>query len=288
MIDRNHIKPLLILMSISFLAQLPPAYVRYLGSVPYSTVVTFCCYALLYVFAEKRYGKLNPNMIVLAILFPVLAVHVPLRIASFQNTFITLPEFVLQVFAVVLARIGSLFKARSVRWIMLTGCAVLIAIGSFTLYKYWFNYKWYGAFSMNVLEKHDTVVQGKDRNGDVFSIGDQVDLWVLDFWNTSCGVCIRRFPDVQKLSDKYRDSKTVKVLAVNIPLKRDKENEAFELLESEGYDFENIIALDSSLHRKLGIGVFPTTLLLDKQGVIYFRGNIFTVDRRIQQILKQQ
>jgi len=288
MMDRNHIKPLLILTLISFLAQLPPAYVRYLGSIEYSTVVTFCCYALLYVFAEKRCGKLNPNVIMLAILFPVLAVHVPLRITSFQSTFVTLPEFIVQIFAVVLARSGSLFRSGFVRWVTLASFAVLIAVGSFTLYKYWFNYSWYASFTGNVHEKNTTVVQGKDQNGEVFSVGGQTDLWVLDFWHTACAACFRKFPDVQKLSDKYRNSPTVKVLAVNIPLKRDTENSAFERLTSEGYDFENIIALDSTLHRKLGVRAFPTTLLLDGKGVIYFRGDITGVSDRLEQILKEK
>jgi len=288
MVNRNHIKPLLILALISFLLQFPPAYVRYLGGIEYSTVVTFCCYALLYVFAEKRCEKLNPNMIMMAILFPVLAVHVPLRITSFQSTIITLPEFVVQILAVVLARAGSLFRSGFVRWLTLASFAVLITVGSFTLYKYWFNYMNYASFTGNVHEKNTTVVQGKDQNGEVFSVGGQTELWVLDFWHTACAACFTKFPDVQKLSDKYRDSETVKVLAVNIPLNRDKENRAFELLASEGYDFDNIIALDSALHKKLGVRAFPTTLLLDKDGFVHFRGDITGVSDRLEQILKRE
>jgi len=283
--NRNNIKPLLLLALVSFVALFALGYIRNLTGMDYSTVISFCSYVLLYLYFEKRYAaRLSPNMVMWALLSPMLIIVLPLRITSFQGTLSTLPESVVQFAAILIARVR--FKRRFVRWSVLTCLAVLIAIGSFSLYEYWFNYRHYSSFTENVSEKSDVAVQGKDQNGDVFFVGEQADLWVLDFWHTSCGSCFRKFPDLQKLSDAYKESETVKVLAVNIPLKRDRENASFDLLAAEGYDFKNIVALDSSLHKKLGIRVFPTTLLLDRHGYIHFRGDVKNVQDRIEQISK--
>ncbi|MCY4780524.1 TlpA disulfide reductase family protein [Sphingobacterium sp. UT-1RO-CII-1] len=221
-----------------------------------------------------------------AILFPILAINIPLRITSFQDSLSTFPEFIVHIFAVLIARGSLFFQKQFSRVSFLASITLLVLLGSVFLYKHWLNYINFSSFTGVVFEQNHVPIQGKDLNGEIISIEDQADLWVLDFWTTSCRVCIREFPKVQKLNDQYKDSKDVKVISINIPLKRDTDNTAFNILTSRGYTFKNIIALDSSLDKKLGIEVFPTTLLLNRNGQILFRGSVSQIQNRIQEVLK--
>ena len=46
---------------------------------------------------------------------------------------------------------------------------------------------------------------------------------MLDIWHTACYSCIKQFPELQKLSDYYRNDTGVKIICLNVPLERDKE-----------------------------------------------------------------
>ncbi|HEV7643061.1 MAG TPA: hypothetical protein VGO50_03890 [Pyrinomonadaceae bacterium] len=50
--------------------------------------------------------------------------------------------------------------------------------------------------------------------------------------------------------------------------------EAFEVIREEGYTFPVAVAADEELPEKLGVKVYPTTLVIDRQGKIVYRGDI--------------
>ncbi|WP_115171892.1 TlpA disulfide reductase family protein [Sphingobacterium spiritivorum] len=172
------------------------------------------------------------------------------------------------------------------RNVLLSLTALLIIIFSFSFYKYWNNYVNYASFTGSVNEKNLTKIEGLNNMREIVNVRHQTDLIVLDFWHTSCGICFRKFPVLQKLSNKYLHSQKVRVLAINIPLKSDTNQMAFNMLFSNSYTFENIIAIDSSLYKKFNVNVFPTTLLLDKHDNVLFRGDIEDVDNKIINLLK--
>lgn len=286
--SRNHKQPIVKLVLISLTILFATSYIRYCVGIEYSTAVSFCLYFCMYIFSEKKYHEVSTSIIMFAIALPILAINIPLRISSFQSTLISLPESIMQLSAIVLARLSSLFKQKYIRSIFTLFVSVLTAVGSFTLYKYWFNYMNYSSFTGSVVEKTEIAIHGRNQDGEIISVGHQADLWILDFWHTACAPCIHQFPKLQELSDKYINSGTVKVLGINIPLKRDKKNTAFDILTSEGYTFQNITAVDSSVYKKIGVTKFPTTLLLDKDGYIYFRGSIYDIQDRVEQILERE
>jgi len=66
----------------------------------------------------------------------------------------------------------------------------------------------------------------------------------------------------------------VLVFAVDKPVETDKPGEAFEVIREEGYTFPVAVASDGEMPEKLGVKFYPTTLVIDRQGKIVYRGDI--------------
>jgi thiol-disulfide isomerase/thioredoxin len=97
---------------------------------------------------------------------------------------------------------------------------------------------------------------------------------LLDFWTTTCGVCFKKFPQVQAVHEKYQNDSSVKVLAVNTPLEEDKPNQAFNDIHKRGHIFPVVITKDEDLAEKFGVKGYPTTFVIDRNGQIVYKGDI--------------
>ena len=97
---------------------------------------------------------------------------------------------------------------------------------------------------------------------------------LLDFWFTRCEACFEKFPQVQSVFYKLKSDPSVKVLAVDKPIPNDKPGEAFDVIRREGYTFPVVIAKDEELPEKYGVAWYPTTMVIDRQGKIVYRGDI--------------
>jgi len=92
---------------------------------------------------------------------------------------------------------------------------------------------------------------------------------LLDFWSTKCPPCRKAMPHLQELHEKYKDKGLV-VLGVSLDVNK-RVVERF--LQAVKCDF--LILMDpqgrqtGSLYR---IRFIPTTLIVDKKGIIRFRG----------------
>ena len=104
-------------------------------------------------------------------------------------------------------------------------------------------------------------VELKDFQGEVV---------LLDFWATWCSPCRKTMPHLQELHEKYKDKGLV-VLGVSLDT---NSRVVKRFLESLRCDF--LVLMDSRggktgpLYRIRGI---PTTFIIDKKGVIRFRGH---------------
>lgn len=83
---------------------------------------------------------------------------------------------------------------------------------------------------------------------------------VLNFWYTGCGPCIREMPELNGWMDTCPD---VNYLAVtwNTP------EQIKKIVERRGFRFHQV-AGDSVLWKMFGVQQTPTTVVLDKQGVV--------------------
>lgn len=87
---------------------------------------------------------------------------------------------------------------------------------------------------------------------------------VLDAWNTSCGVCFKKFPDFDNVYNEFKSNDEVVILAVNTPNRRDKEGDAKRKIESKGYDFENLFFTADSTAKALNIHLYPQLVYINR------------------------
>lgn len=87
---------------------------------------------------------------------------------------------------------------------------------------------------------------------------------VLDAWNTSCGVCFKKFPDFDNVYNEFKSNDEVVILAVNTPNRRDKEGDAKRKIESKGYDFENLYFTADSTAKALNIHLYPQLVYINR------------------------
>jgi len=97
---------------------------------------------------------------------------------------------------------------------------------------------------------------------------------LLDFWITSCGLCFKKFPQVQAVYDKYKNDPSVEIYTINKPFKKDQPNQVFEMIKKEGYSFPVVIPTDIDLPENFGVKVYPTTFVINTNGQIVYKGDI--------------
>lgn len=88
---------------------------------------------------------------------------------------------------------------------------------------------------------------------------------VLHFWGTWCGPCIAEMPEYQKFDARYRDDPEVSVLSISNDSSRDLVE---EYLDRNAFDFD--VLMDDGYVQRAGIGAWPTTWFVDRDGHIQF------------------
>ncbi|WGD33536.1 TlpA disulfide reductase family protein [Olleya sp. YS] len=116
-----------------------------------------------------------------------------------------------------------------------------------------------------------------DIDGNTFKLSDlQGQVVILNFWFTKCGPCIQEMPELNKLSENYKDKK-VKFLAITFNQKDIVE----QFLEEQDFTF-TIVPNANDVVSLYGVNSFPTSIVIDKEGKIVakevgYRTNIKSV-----------
>ena len=97
---------------------------------------------------------------------------------------------------------------------------------------------------------------------------------LLDFWATWCKPCVKAMPKLQKVYDKYKDQ-GLTVVGVNEDGPRGQAK-VKPFLRSKKLTFPIALDLDSSVANRMRVTAYPTTLLLDQDGIIVYRQAGFT------------
>jgi thiol-disulfide isomerase/thioredoxin len=97
---------------------------------------------------------------------------------------------------------------------------------------------------------------------------------LLYFWSTRCGLCFRKFPQVQAAYDKYKNDPSVTIYAINKPVEENKPNQVFEMIKEEGYSFPVVIPTDEELPEKFSVKGYPTTFIINQNSQIVYKGDI--------------
>lgn len=99
-------------------------------------------------------------------------------------------------------------------------------------------------------------------------------IYVLDFWATSCAVCIREFSDFEKVVLKYKNNPNLLFYSVNIPTRKETiANNIAISTEKYHYKFNKLFAQNRSVFDSLSLRGFPTLILM-KNEKIYYQGSL--------------
>ena len=93
---------------------------------------------------------------------------------------------------------------------------------------------------------------------------------ILEFWTTNCGVCFKKFPDLEKLYLKYKKNKEVEILSVNILLPTDNFKKVTQLVEDLNYKFPTVYAESkNNVFQKLNFNYVPYYIILKNNKILY-------------------
>jgi len=91
---------------------------------------------------------------------------------------------------------------------------------------------------------------------------------IVDFWATWCKPCIKAFPDLQEIFDKYKNC-GLKVVAISIDGPKSM-SRVGSLIKSKGNTFEVLLDPGQKVARKFHVTSVPRTVLVRTDGTIAY------------------
>ncbi len=102
-------------------------------------------------------------------------------------------------------------------------------------------------------------------NGETFKLSEQKGkVIVLDFWATWCGPCLQAMPQVERVTDEFKD-KGVKLIAVNL---QEGAPEIKAMLERHKLHPTVALDRDGVVAERYAANAIPQTVIIDKEGNI--------------------
>lgn len=243
---------------------------------PYSSLIGFIVFFGLTFFCLGKFqSKLPIWQILTALIIGQWIFELPMRIAYFQGSLVSLPDTLFRTFGIIF---GFLFWRLKNPLNLITaflGCSIAVFM-FFQGWDFWIHKLNFGTFT-GMVEAFalPAKFEGFDERKNLITDKDfQNKIVLLDFWHTRCGVCFDKFPQVQALYDKYKNDSSVAIFAVDKPIEEDKPNQAFDMIKEEGYSFPVVVTQDEDLAEKFGVTGYPTTFVIDRKGMIIFKGDI--------------
>jgi len=199
----------------------------------------------------------------------------PIRIMDWNANLVSLPDFLFHNIAILIAFL--FYKYRR------SGVAVSVIYFVFLVFMYLYGYSLYlhylnsGTLSGRVSETCPPFELFQEDSTKVTNDQLYNKILVLDLWNTGCGVCFRKYPDLEEKFVKY-NGKQIDIYSVNVPLARDNPGQATKMITDRHYSFPVLFIHDPDILKKLKVKSFPTTLVITNGKLIVFRGDIEIID----------
>ena len=242
-----------------------------------SSFIGFSLYFFLTIFFLNKFRKdLSIQQSIFAIILGLCFFQLPPRILNFSSSLISLLDFILHFFGIICGYLYITF-GQKVKYLVVTlafGIAIFVFLQGYDYYNHKLNY---GTFTGEIYESNlPTTFEAFDKQKN--SINDNNfngRIVLLDFWNTRCGICFEKFPQVQTIYNKYENDSSVLILAVNKPLAEvDAPDEAFLIVKKKEFTFPVVISEDEDLAEKFGVSVYPTTFVINQNKQIVYKGDI--------------
>lgn len=201
---------------------------------------------------------------------PFLLVYGVVSLNSIYTTgfFATVPIWISGVFSGLLGYFTyAKIKRHKIKGVV--SLSIFLAIINFIFIHNWFVF----AFEKDFVKEKFPEMSLIDISNKPVNISMQKgNLLVIDLWSTSCGVCIEKFPDYEKLSLKYSDNPNIKFYTLNLPLRRDSIDNASNYVSD--YKFESLFTPDKSSWKALQIQKVPQYVIVNKDSEIVYRGRL--------------
>lgn len=268
-------------------------YITILGltGFPLSMIVFFIAYFIATVWLMKKYREILPAWsIITAILIGTSCLELPLRIFHAHNSLISLPDLIMRFLAVI-AGIGYSYMGKRTAKIALVICSGLFAIwSSYFGFDLWLNKLDFGTFTGKTEQVVEFPVVFQAPSGQNIALTDFKGKYlILDFWNSTCGICFQEFPKVETLYNQIKGRKDAELYSVfcRIAQREETTKTGADIITEKGYTFPTI-SLDNRIPglNAIGITCFPTVVIFNPDGKMIFRGRVDGAKNYMEKLLK--
>ena len=233
---------------------------------------------LTYLVLKKYSWNSKPVWILLTIMLGLSILELPVRIADFRSSLITLGTLLMWWFGALCGYCIFKIKNLPVKIIVAAVALAFTVWFSYDGYERWVKHIVYG----KVQKMPFPEISIQNDNNENISITEFRGKYVLlDFWSSACGNCFRKFPEVQQVYDKFKDADNIVFYAVFCRFEDQLETPktGSEILTEYGYTFPSIsVKWGDPILKDIGVDGVPTVIILDPDGNLVFRGDILDAE----------
>lgn len=120
-----------------------------------------------------------------------------------------------------------------------------------------------------------------DLEGKQITVGQSGKITVINFWATWCPPCREEMPELNQFARKYHQS--LLFYAVNI---QEPSSKVSEFLKQNNYTMPTLLDSDGTVAKHFRISAIPTTIVIDKDGLITYRKSGAMTMSELEEVLK--
>lgn len=250
-----------------------------------SGIVLFILYSSIILYVGYR-GK-RATLYAIVFVAVILIIQIPIRLLWWRDSLVSMPEVVMHLLGVLCGLL--LLKSGRKAKVVIVFAMIMLCFMFNRIYVLWDQYISYGNIDGIVSEQIKNIPHIEDVDGTIVKIEEMKGRYmVIDCCYTSCGVCIRKLPMIQRLYNKYIGNDKVKVFVLFFKLKKESNNGISKWLSEMGnYSFPVLYGDFDELYATFKIDGFPTVIIFNPDGKVVFRGSIQLAENFLEKVVRR-
>jgi thiol-disulfide isomerase/thioredoxin len=243
-----------------------------------SVLIIFLSHLLLARYFFKKFSyKINLDLVLIVLFINYLLFYVLSIVLGNQS--LNFVNFILILFNLIFVYLGyySLIIKNNTRKIffLLVTIVLLLYFIYFVLYPLKFQKDNFGTYS-GILKNINTVEDYKVYDFNNQKVNFEEEIVIVDFWNNNCGICIEKFPEINKFNQNLKNKKNIKLISINVINSPNDMITARNIAKKHNLNIDvfYIFKEDAKIY---DVEVFPTILVIKNKKVIY-KGTIETLN----------